>query len=154
MSFFWDTFYCFLLCRPNRPIQCIYLIFNELAFVIFPLMAQLFLMGQGLVIIEASTISHTHTTLGRTPLDLWSARGRDLNLTTHNIQNRQTSMLLVGFEPAVLASERKQTHALHSAATANGNICTHTHTLMTSTLRATYPPYVRPSIFRLILSGN
>jgi hypothetical protein len=31
-------------------------------------------------------------TVGRTPLDEWSARRRDLYLTTHNIHNRQTSM--------------------------------------------------------------
>ena len=29
---------------------------------------------------------------GRTPLDEWSARRRDLYLTTHNTHNRQTSM--------------------------------------------------------------
>jgi hypothetical protein len=33
-----------------------------------------------------------HTTLGTTPLDEWSARRRDLYLTTHNTHNRQTSM--------------------------------------------------------------
>ena len=32
------------------------------------------------------------TTVGRTPLDVWSARRRDLYLTTHNTHNRQTSM--------------------------------------------------------------
>jgi len=32
------------------------------------------------------------TTVGRTPLDEWSARRRDLYLTTHNTHNRQTSM--------------------------------------------------------------
>jgi hypothetical protein len=52
-----------------------------------------------------------HTTLGRTPLDEWSARRRDLYLTTHNTHNRQTAMLQAGFEPAIPASERRQTHA-------------------------------------------
>jgi hypothetical protein len=37
-------------------------------------------------------ITLRHTTLGRTPLDEWSARHRDLYLTTHNTHNRQTSM--------------------------------------------------------------
>ena len=46
------------------------------------------------------------TTVGRTPLDEWSARRRDLYLTTHNTHNRQTSMLPVGFEPTILAGER------------------------------------------------
>ena len=38
-------------------------------------------------------------TVGRTPLDQWSARRRDLYLTTHNTHMRQTSMYLAGFEP-------------------------------------------------------
>jgi hypothetical protein len=38
-------------------------------------------------------------TVSRTPLDEWSARHRDLYLTTHNTHNRQTSMPPVGFEP-------------------------------------------------------
>jgi hypothetical protein len=47
-------------------------------------------VGQGLLIHEVSR-SHTttHHTVGRTPLDEWSAHRRDLYLTTHN---RQTSM--------------------------------------------------------------
>ena len=52
------------------------------------------------------------TTVGRTPLDEWSARRRDLYLTTHN---RQTSMPPVGFEPTISASERPQTYALDRA---------------------------------------
>jgi len=39
-------------------------------------------------------LDHTqrHTTVGRIPLDEWSARRGDLYLTTHNTHNRQTSM--------------------------------------------------------------
>ena len=39
-------------------------------------------------------LDHTQrrTTVGRTPLDEWSTRRRDLYLTTHNTRNRQTSM--------------------------------------------------------------
>ena len=39
-------------------------------------------------------LDHTQqrTTVGRTPLDKWPARRRDLYLTTHNTHNRQTSM--------------------------------------------------------------
>ena len=39
-------------------------------------------------------LDHTQrrSTVGRTPLDEWSARRRDLCLTTHNTHNRQTSM--------------------------------------------------------------
>jgi hypothetical protein len=76
------------------------------------------LVGHGLLIIEASR-SHPfgHTTIGRTPLDEWSARRRDLYLTTHNTHKRQTSRLPAGFEPAIPASGRPQTHALDRAVT-------------------------------------
>jgi hypothetical protein len=58
------------------------------------------------------TITLRHATFGRTPLDRWSARRRDLYLTTYNTHKRQTSMSPVGFEPAILASERRKTNAL------------------------------------------
>ena len=48
------------------------------------------------------------TTVGRTPLDEWSARRRDLYLTTHDTHNRQISMPPVGFEPTISAGERGQ----------------------------------------------
>jgi hypothetical protein len=54
-------------------------------------------------------ITQRRTTVGRTPLEEWSARRRDLYLTTHNTHNRQTSMPLVGFEPTISAGERPQT---------------------------------------------
>ena len=53
-------------------------------------------------------------------LDEWSARRRDLYLTTHNTHNRQTSMPPVGFEPTISAGERPQTYALDRAATGTG----------------------------------
>ena len=66
-------------------------------------------MGQGLLFIEASwSQSIGYTPIGRTPLDEWSARHRDLYLTTHSTHNRQTSMPTAGFEPAIPASERPQ----------------------------------------------
>ena len=59
-------------------------------------------------------LDHTRrTTVGRTPLGEWSARRRDLYLTTHNTHNRQTSMPPVGFEPTVSACERPQNHAFY-----------------------------------------
>ena len=61
-----------------------------------------------------------HDTLGRTPQDRWSARRTALYLTTHNTHRRQTSMPPAGFEPAIPASERLQTHALDRAATGIG----------------------------------
>jgi len=44
-----------------------------------PSMARKTLVGQALLIIEVSrSPSVTHTTVGRTPLDEWAARNRDL----------------------------------------------------------------------------
>ena len=53
-------------------------------------------------------LDHTQrrSTVGRTPLDEWSARRRDLYLTTHDTHNRQISMPPVGFEPKISAGER------------------------------------------------
>jgi len=53
-------------------------------------------------------LDHTQrrTTVGRIPLDGWSARRRELHLKTHNNHNRQTSMPPVGFEPTISAVER------------------------------------------------
>jgi hypothetical protein len=56
--------------------------------------------------------SHENAALGRTSSDEWSARRRDLYLTTHNTHNRQTTTHLVGFEPTIPASEQPYTHAL------------------------------------------
>jgi len=61
------------------------------------------------------TIKFWHITLGRTPLDEWSARRRDLYLTIHSTHKRQTSLPPAGFEHAIPASERPQTHALDGA---------------------------------------
>ena len=38
------------------------------------------------------TMALRHTTIGRTPLDEWSARRRDFYLTTHNNHKKQTSI--------------------------------------------------------------
>jgi len=68
------------------------------------------------------TITLRHTTVGRTPLDEWSARHRDLYLTTHNTHKRQAYLHPAGFEPTIPASELPQTHALEKAATEIGPI--------------------------------
>jgi len=54
-------------------------------------------------------LDHTQrrTTVGRTSLDEWSARRRDLYLTTHDTHNRQISMPPVGFEPTISVGERR-----------------------------------------------
>ena len=68
-------------------------------------------------------LDHTQRriTVGRTPLDEWSARRRDLYLTTHDTHNRQISMPTVVFEPTISAGERPQIYALDRAATGTGN---------------------------------
>ena len=52
-------------------------------------------------------LDHTQrcSTVSRTPLDEWSARRRDLYLTTHDTHNRQISMPPVGFEPKISPAE-------------------------------------------------
>ena len=46
-------------------------------------------------------LNHTQRriTVGRTPLDKWSACSSDLYMTTHNNHNRQAPKPTVGFEP-------------------------------------------------------
>ena len=69
-------------------------------------------------------LSHRMThTLGRNSLDEGSARRRNLCLIAHNIHNRQTVLPAAGFEPAIPARERPQTHAVDCVATAAG--CLH-----------------------------
>ena len=67
-------------------------------------------------------LDHTQrrATFGRTPLDDWTSRLRDLYLTTHNTHNKQTSILSAGLEPTIWAGERPQTYALDRAATGTG----------------------------------
>jgi hypothetical protein len=59
-------------------------------------------------------LDHTQrlTTVTWTPLDEWSARRRDLYLTTHNIYKRKTFIPPVGFDPTIPTGERQQTYAL------------------------------------------
>jgi hypothetical protein len=107
-SFIW-----LITIRPQILIKC------KETIVFFP-MAQQPLGGLGGLIFRGFTITLRHTTLGRTPLDEWPARCRDLYLTTHNTHKRQTSMPYAGFEPTIPVSERPQTHALDRAATGIG----------------------------------
>jgi hypothetical protein len=67
-------------------------------------------------------LDHTQqrTTVGRIPLDEWSARSRDFYLTTHNTHNRKIYMPSVGFELTISAGERPQTYALDRAGTGTG----------------------------------
>jgi hypothetical protein len=73
--------------------------------------------------LNSQRLDHTrHTTVGTNPPDEGSARFRDLFLTTHKNQKRQTSILPVGFEPPILASERPQTLALDCSANGTDNL--------------------------------
>ena len=69
---------------------------------------------------RGSQNTQRHTTVGRTPLDEWSARRRELNLKTHDNYKRQTSMHPEGFEPTISAGERPQTFTLDHATTGTG----------------------------------
>jgi hypothetical protein len=94
---------------------------NLIIQLLFFSMAQQPLFGcLGLLISRFHNHPLRHITLGRTPLDEWPARRRDLYLTTHNTHKRQTSMPPVGFETTILVSERPQTHALDCTATGIG----------------------------------
>ena len=55
-------------------------------------------------------LDHTQrrSTVGRTPLDEWSACRWDLYLTTHDTHNRQISMPPVGFKHTISVGERPQ----------------------------------------------
>ena len=72
-------------------------------------------------------LDHTQqrTTVGRTPLEEWSARRRELYLTTHDTHNRQISMPPVGFEPKISADERPQ--AAHLLRSWISSVSSHTH---------------------------
>jgi hypothetical protein len=73
-------------------------------------------------------LDHTwRATVGRTPLDEWSARHRDLYLTTHSTHNRRASLPPVGSEPTITAGKQLQTYDLdHSATgTSNGELWLH-----------------------------
>ena len=68
------------------------------------------------------TITLRHTTLYRTPVEEWSARRRDIYMTTHTIHTKQTSMPLARFEPTIPVCEQPQIHALGRAATEIGSL--------------------------------
>ena len=65
-------------------------------------------------------LDHTQrrTTFGRTPLDEWSARRRDLYLTAQTLTTNIHAP--VEFEPTISVGERPQTYALDRAATGTG----------------------------------
>ena len=73
---------------------------------------------------ETHTRTHTHTQ-GATPVEQGSAPSTVLYLTTRNIHNRQTDMPPAGFEPAIPATDRPQTHTSDRAAPGMGTFTFH-----------------------------
>ena len=73
-------------------------------------------MCQDLLIAEASRL---HSDALQPVGILWTSGQPE---ATHNTHKRQTSLPPAGFEPAILASEWPQTHALDRAATGIGQM--------------------------------
>jgi hypothetical protein len=67
-------------------------------------------------------ITRTDTcTVSRTPLDEGFARRRNFHLTTHYVNERQTSIPAAGFESKITGTERSQTFVLGRAQTGIGD---------------------------------
>ena len=79
-------------------------------------MTQQPLSGQGLLIMEAS---RSHSDTPQSAELLWMSDQPDAETSTYTTQTLTTErhpLLPVGFEPAIPASKRQQTHALDRAA--------------------------------------
>jgi hypothetical protein len=114
-------------CHNSDMFRSILIIFNELLNISKAYKKYIFLLWRcDPTRVMASSFlrfldyTQRRTTVGRTPLDEWSARRRDFYLTTHNTHNRQTSMPPVRFESKISAGDRPQTYALDRAATGTG----------------------------------
>jgi hypothetical protein len=93
--------------------QCVFCEVGSKLFIFF--VVQQPLVDHGLLIIEASH-SHLVELLWTTDQPVTEKS----TLTTHNTHKRQTSIPPAGFEPAIPASERSQTHAIDRAASGIG----------------------------------
>jgi len=78
------------------------------------------ILGHGLPLRGFAFTFIGHTTLGRTPLEEWSAWSRELCLTKVKTHKRQISMFPAGFEPKIPPCDCPQIYALHGAATGTG----------------------------------
>jgi nitrate reductase NapE component len=128
---------------PNPPSHGrarVLLVFLFLMYVLFSVLACSFVMCRWVICIDlwefrsmytlwsndfdvhwySSLRNHTHGT----HQTRWSARRRDLYLTTTNTHKLQTTMSTVGFETANLASQRLQTHASDRVVTEIGLLLT------------------------------
>ena len=66
------------------------------------------------------TITLRHTTFGRIPLDMWSVSAQTCTWQHSKFIRDRRPVPPVGFEPAIPASERPQTHATNRSATVLG----------------------------------
>jgi hypothetical protein len=98
---------CFLgLCQHTQSCSLLDLAVSDFVELVFTPLYKLVNLFCGATAQRAMASSFTRfpdhtqrrTTVGRTPLDERSARHRDLYLTTHNTQKKQTSMLRTRFE--------------------------------------------------------
>jgi hypothetical protein len=83
---------------------------SNIIIIIIIIIIVLWLCNPARAMASSSTRFLDHTqrraTVGKTPLDEWSVRRRNLYMTIHNTHNRQISMPTVGFEPTIAAGER------------------------------------------------
>jgi hypothetical protein len=102
-------------CAPPLHTYCI--VQHTQHFYPPPPMVQKPLVGQGPLITMTSRSHSDAPHSCRTTLDEWSAQCKDPYVTTHKTHKRETSRPRVGFKLTIPASEWRQTHALHRAAT-------------------------------------
>ena len=73
--------------------------------------------GHGFLILE---VSRSHSLDAPQSVGLLWMSDHPVAETTHNTNNRQTSIPSAGFEPTISVGERPQTYALERAATGTG----------------------------------
>jgi hypothetical protein len=90
----------------------------------------------------------THTKLGMTPLDEWSAHRRDLYLTTHNTQDRHPFPRRDSNQQSP-ASEPQQSHALDRSASGISNFTyiRQKYTYFFTPMRQTCGLHIKPSFY-------
>jgi len=68
------------------------------------------------------TISLRRTTVGRTPLDKWSSRRKELSTWQHTTLSTEKVHPQEGFRPLIPAREKPQTHAFDRAFAGTGHL--------------------------------
>jgi hypothetical protein len=114
-----NSYSCELIFITGQYCRCLSCKATYYYFIIFIFRGSTALVGHILLDVQDSR-SYSDAILDRNPLDERSALHRDLYLTTHDTHKRQTSMPTAGYEPAIPASERSQTHASDRTVTGIG----------------------------------